>query len=433
MSDVHVETPVSGGPATPPGRTSLPARVGAAFRGGGAWLLRLAASKLFAWSVLAIVVLGVFLSFFQGDSDNRNTIDDVANQWNKSIRQFGIDPIYPLQEEMYVGDVLIRIVDDKNNADNPDRYDPIVERTFKIDHINVVDQLRSQYSSEYIFPDSTERPVDGSIWKQNATSDKPDLFLTGKQLIELPLLMLPGIDVVKIRKSSGGFSALLRGIGGAIGLARDSAYDNSISIPLVETYGLYERYSYQNLVNYCSSDSKTQLLCMDFLQRRIVSSMVGEKIYEHAKNNSACRDRDAQGKKVAACYRFGLELLVIDRVYLTRAIDFSLQDENGMAASAAVSDKLNDLLAKTSAPDNTNGAPVPKAPIDVEREQQAILAKVNGLVAALGSQPGGGSITSVTANGRAVTAKQTFQRPLAFGYRAVRFTSTEGEPKGEPK
>ncbi|MFP3711255.1 hypothetical protein SB783_45540, partial [Paraburkholderia sp. SIMBA_009] len=56
-----------------------------------------------------IVIGSAGLFFLMGETDV--TDDYLPKRWNESIRRLGIEPVYPPQEDIYVGDIIAEVVD----------------------------------------------------------------------------------------------------------------------------------------------------------------------------------------------------------------------------------------------------------------------------------------------------------------------------------
>src|SRR3954463_16334003 len=70
--------------------------------------------------------------------------------WNETIVRLGIDPVYPPEEDLVVGDLLAKVVSDEpdpnETRDNKvDASSPILRRAVKIAHVDLREELSKAY------------------------------------------------------------------------------------------------------------------------------------------------------------------------------------------------------------------------------------------------------------------------------------------------
>ena len=108
---------------------------------------------IMAASILALVGLGNLVRFFVSSPPKLS----VATAWNNSVRRLGLNPIYPPQEDLYVGDILAVV---KSSDDNYSRMDEVFgDHAIKLWHVNMTDALKRTYASVPVFPPTNPHPA----------------------------------------------------------------------------------------------------------------------------------------------------------------------------------------------------------------------------------------------------------------------------------
>jgi hypothetical protein len=110
--------------------------------------------------------------------------EDVANEWNISIARLGISPLYPPQEDFFVGDFWAIVVEAKDTG--------LIGRGIRIAHIDLSDAIKANSNRESEF-NNLVNPINQKLAQQ------PD---SGGQ-IHLSEIAFPGIAL-----SSMGMTAL---------------------------------------------------------------------------------------------------------------------------------------------------------------------------------------------------------------------------------
>jgi hypothetical protein len=144
---------------------------------------------------------------------------DLEAAWNETISRLGIDPVYPPEEDLMVGDLLARVIADEPDPSvakksKLDSQSPFLRRTVKIAHIDLRDQLDLVYAMITVFPaaaspqraQDSEQSVPSKI---HPTSSRE--FAHEVALSELPHAAFPSLKIQGLNNASVGVSAGRRG------------------------------------------------------------------------------------------------------------------------------------------------------------------------------------------------------------------------------
>jgi hypothetical protein len=379
-------------------------------------------------ALTAIVLLLVAIMWPGADPAPRLLDGDkgaVAAAWNEAVSLLNIEPIYPPQEDVYVGDIYAVVT----RADRG-----FLGRSIKLWHVDLSDQIKDAYLNVPMFPTLAPADNNQSAWEQG-TSD--DLFGNGQRKA-LPLVAFPGFKIRSSRQAEAALSSgssLSHWFGGLFGFARDNDEIEELQFPRSETYGVNAVVASSALGLFCK-DERSLPLCTENGARRMLSMVVGEGIWKP--------EIDPKSKTETGRYAMGVELMLINQVYLTRSIVHvhsansnrgqtvqliaklkMLTEDDWIApnASSAKSEpgsagQANDSNAGTGNKQTENAL--------VEAQRVRIQGIINELVQADPSLRAG----AYSFDGRNITLNQSFPRPIAFGFRGVRMVPlTDGLEK----
>ncbi|WP_144640547.1 hypothetical protein [Bordetella genomosp. 13] len=285
----------------------------------------------------------------------------VKDRWAKSIRNYGVVPVYPMREDVFIGQLRMYRV-------NGDAYSLDSRKFGSLDvYPEYVDTPQPQY------PKTSTLPAKGSAWSQPVGSLRP----VGTEPDRLRLAALPRLELVRIT------GAELAGGGGGgsgnfvAGARADSQQTVTVSLKGIETIEV--------------SDDKVAPRFHNYLATRF--SADGEP-RDPAFIQAVCQAAGALGAK-----SFGdIRLALVTRVMYARSIDFAYGDTFAAALRAAVG-------AEISADDLTKPADLqadkPKA---AEFDMAKLIAVAPGV---------SGRLTYSSKDGLSLT--EDYERPLAFG------------------
>jgi hypothetical protein len=350
-------------------------------RGHRTWILR-------GLAFAGFVVLALFLVVvvYRGHRTENNLIAD----WNDTIRVLGIEPVFPPEEDLYVGDLLAVVVRDTHKEQFETDRRPLLNRAVKLDHLNVQQKLHDYYDQLPMFPDTEDRPNEMTkFWPQKPgeswTFNPPTIRKV------LPIAAFPGFVVESQSNASGSFGSLF----GNLSAALQRSDDTQLQIPFVESYGIPSLVASKMLDEYCAKPA-TSSACTDATIREHLG-YVSNKSRDYMTDT----ETDANGD---VHLMVQVELALVNRVYLTRSIEQKIGHgakrstknnvKNQEAAAMGGSGASHATAAAEGNSDGTASSGVRSpASIDLSADQN----------------------WDDTSN-----LDEVFERPIAFGYRAVK-------------
>lgn len=313
-----------------------------------------------------------------------NNTETIAAAWNRTISQLDIEPLFPPEEDVYVGDVFVVVT-----AGDPAQ----VGRMVKIWHVDMSDDLKQAYAGMPFFEKVAEPtpPVAAADFSLFRSSTPPH---------DLSLVAFPGFAVRHAREARAGVSD---GFLGRFGIGRNSQETLEFQITSTATYGVPSLMATNQLAKLCT-DPFTAQLCTQDVARRELSMVVGLKAEE----------------KTGDTYALDVELILVSRVYLTRSIAQRRDADSAIGAQALLAARLQGLAQQQSAlVKEASSAPPSAAPTlrdGLEATQKQLSALSQQVAEGLPSS----TISYGASEGSTITLQQSFDRPLVIGYRAVR-------------
>jgi hypothetical protein len=339
----------------------------------------------------------------------------VATAWNEAVSLLNIEPIYPPQEDVYVGDIYAVVT----RADRG-----FLGRSIKLWHVDLSDEIKNAYLNVPMFPTLAPAENSQSAWEQG-TSD--DLFGNGQRKA-LPLVAFPGFKIrssrqAEVAMSSG--SSLSHWFGGLFGFVRDDDEIEELQFPRSETYGVNAVVASSALRLFCK-DERSLPLCTESGARRMLSMVVGEDIWKP--------EIDPKSKTETGRFAMGVELMLINQVYLTRSIVHVHLANSNRGQTVQLIAKLKLLTGDDwIAPNESSGRSEPKsagrandsnASTGNKQTENALVeaqrARIQGIINELVQADPSLGAGAYSFDGRNITLNQSFPRPIAFGFRGVR-------------
>jgi hypothetical protein len=338
------------------------------------------------WQIVAAVFFIICALFvvrpFQAVRDPAP--EDVASAWNNSIGRLGILPLYPPTEDFGVGDVMAVVADSENVT--------LLRKAVRIAHLDLRDLVLSS-TLEPVFAETAD-PVAGTNFRKQDRFELPG-DPSGKR-IALSISAFPGITINHVLQSNAGAG----NSAGWFGSSHSGQRAEEIQIKGVETYGVSTVEAIVRFNHWCR-DEKTKAYCDDSFVRQALAFAVSDRVL-------ATKDSKDSNGVTTRGYAARLELQLVTRVYLTREIQQRrLDDSAGGAAIQALADPSAAKPAPDKPAEQDSGA---------SRVSNAIDA-LNKSLAASGVP--GAKISAIRSDDVDISLKETFQRPIAFGYRAV--------------
>jgi hypothetical protein len=331
------------------------------------------------WQIIVIVLLaigaGLVVRPFKAVRDP--TPEDVATAWNNSIGRLGILPLYPPTEDFGVGDVMAVVADSENVT--------LLRKAVRIAHLDLRDLILSS-TTEPVFAETTD-PAAGTGFRKQDRFEMPADPASNR--IALAISAFPGITIHHVLQSDAAASNST----GWFGSTHTGQREEEIQIKGVETYGVSAVEAIVRFNRWCA-DLKTKTYCDDSFVRQALAFAVSDLVL-------ATKD-SKDGDKAKKEYATRLELQLVTRVYLTREIQQRRLDQT--AGSAAIQALADPSVAKPA----SNLAPDKPADQDSGGNKSLSASGVPGA-----------KISIVRSDDVNISLKETFQRPNAFGYRAV--------------
>jgi hypothetical protein len=208
----------------------------------------------------------------------------VAASWNESISQLGISPLYPPQEDFFVGDLWAVIVG------GPEK--PLLGKAVRVGHIDLKTEISKSHDNriqiDYLERDAS--PPASAVQK----ADSGDAGL-----VHLSSIAFPGITVSHILKNGSGpsFAGLY------LSSSRTGEKYDDVKIPEAKTYGVEPIDGLLKLYSYCD-DKDTSVRCTGTFIRNIIAALLDVRAIQ---SNGDKPDIE-------------IRLELITRVYLTKVI-----------------------------------------------------------------------------------------------------------------
>ncbi|MFK4448367.1 hypothetical protein ABH944_008425 [Caballeronia udeis] len=430
----------------------------------------------------------------------------LSEEWTQALQTYNIKAIYPPTEDIHIGDVFALATGERDKRGN--LIEGALWSSVKLAYVPMQAQLDDYYSKVPSFPATPDAPSGNGIWRQPTTdvashaasgvagasdvkvaAEKKVPVVKGKKLNahaaspvipptvashtqpptgtadsdkkpiinvyaadpvwnRLPLVAFPGFTIAHADAQSFGASVPLRFFQAIFGFERNHQDDVSITIRAAETYGVPAIVAKQALIKFCN-DQKTIGTC--------------ESKNINIELNTLSGTDSPPGNEVA----------LVNRIYLTRSIEYTYKSSTAKGAQAnlyvllqkaltnqqALTTALSSKAATQSgtAKPSTPGTPTDKAAAAPKAaasgvaaasdassntvqdagqlssaDLTAVKASMDNLLASLqaanqqlGASPVPGSTFSVgSISEDQVSLIQTFDRPLAIGYRYVAIAGT---------
>jgi hypothetical protein len=143
-------------------------------------------------------------------------------EWNNTIARLGIDPVYPPEEDLAVGDLLAIVASDEEDPNETknnklDAASPILRRSVKLAHIDLREELGKAYAMLTVFPASASQPPASKPGP--GQNDASAARLTGLRVFtedmpksEFPQAAFPSLKIQADNSAAFGVAAVSRGL-----------------------------------------------------------------------------------------------------------------------------------------------------------------------------------------------------------------------------
>jgi hypothetical protein len=382
--------------------------------------------------VVAMVAGFALLSWIAGEPAE-NLIGPASNKslaaaWGEAIQQFKIEPVFPPEEDLAVGDVLAYVVADKS----PDPIDyrlPLTSRAVKLAHVDLRAELEKAYAELPTFPDAAKAATNDKQLQGAEPTPLPQgsvLRLFTKEVIEsnLPRAAFANLKTASSNSVAGGVGAenqASASYGGS-----NQGYEE-FQLSEVSTYGLPSARALERLSKYCAAPL-TRDDCQESTVRKHLETIVGQTNTGEDRIYSKVLNVEGQ-----AVYAIDVGIVIVSRVYLARSIVH--RRRGGRAQSVGFFASLfssNDNKADT--PAREEPASNPSGSTSANATEEELKKRVDELEKQIKKMRSGGGF-SIQSSTSAESAFDTgrLPRPVAFGFRFVRFEFPKTESNAEAK
>lgn len=349
------------------------------------------------------IVSAVGVGALAGCASSKPEPGAVAQAWSSNTRQLAISPLFPPRERFYPGDLYIAA--SLSAADSKkDKSHNYLLRSHRFDHVDLSDALKAEQTIATLpalasYKDEAGKDV--STWPLSAYP------ASGGRVNGL--VAFPGFTFASASSSQLGANVSNGGWGALFGGAHQSHYTVSYSVPAAEYISVPMRAAMAAFRQYRTGLDSSSLNDLALLAHSV-------------------RPQDG-----------GAVLVYPNEVYYARALDITVTADDATSANLSavtlamveMSDrqtKLQTELDKLRGTPAAAGAAAPAASATKQGEIDRLQSQIDTLQTRLDqaarsvvpSVPGvTGSVTRSSSQG--VTLRQTFNYPVAIGYRGVEF------------
>ncbi|HEV2718831.1 MAG TPA: hypothetical protein VG323_02340 [Thermoanaerobaculia bacterium] len=299
-----------------------------------------------------------------------NELERVAKDWCMTIRASQVLCVYPLSEDVQVGDLYLvnRSIDDQVNEYQARGFLPFDILLTRLQPNGYEQMYNGFYKTTGAYgqiPHQWQFPPNGTG--------------TATDWASAPRAAFPSYTFAVQRGQGFKIAVPVQSVPIGLSLLNTGSASGSIEIADTSTYGIDEQTLQAQVEAWASCPASRSLL------------------------SRYAPQTDAAGKTQQQYVR------VITRVYLAGAVNVSLQNNEARSAGldAGAAQAVN-LIAT-----DTSGAAAANAASNYASVLSSLNTSING---AAGTTKPGGSIRIAAASSRSVTLNETFPRPLVIGY-----------------
>jgi hypothetical protein len=339
-------------------------------------------------------------------------------EWNDTISKLGIEPAYPPEEDLAVGDILaVVITDGESDLQFIDKKvgpnTPYLKRSVKLAHVDVRKDLAAAYEMLPIFsrkiavPATPAQKQDPRSHIREPPASEPGLFMPGVPWRELPRAAFPSLTIQGRRSAAAGVSS---GGQGSIEYGASTQGLEELQLFDVVTYGLPSARASAALLRYCARED-TKDDCLETTARKHLQSIVGSRIHNTY--------LDTEGN-----YQFAVKvgIVMVNRVYLTQSILHVRRSGNAQGGAGSVAlrsrPKVGDRVVSES---DEQSPPISQANATNASDPGAVPPRRSQGERQLSTVQPGGEIVYEASSGSEILLKEKFDRPVAIGYRSVAY------------
>ncbi|WP_315765170.1 MULTISPECIES: hypothetical protein [unclassified Bradyrhizobium] len=226
--------------------------------------------------LLALLYTLAVIRPFADEKDASANLADIASSWNASISKLGISPLFPPQENFFVGDLWAIVSEAPEST--------YLGKGVRLAHVDLADSVRNEQKNRTDLED-----VVGASQTESAKAGQT----------RLSMLAFPGVSISRTeddRAASGlamlGFSA-----------SRKVNVLDELKIPVAFSYGAEIVDALLRFYAFCG-DKSTHIRCTERFARNMLATTLDEKISPNSPDAG----------------KFKIRLQLVTRVYLATSI-----------------------------------------------------------------------------------------------------------------
>jgi len=322
----------------------------------------------------------------------------VKERWADSVRNFALVPIYPMREDVYIGDLRLYRIES----------DPFSLNSRSLGSVDLARVVAEREGSRPTFPSSsasfpTEESDKAPAEESDKAASKPwrqptgSLVADGEPANRLRLAALPGLEMVRASTAelgASGITGLWRFI---VGGRVDSQQTVILSLRGIETLELPDTVAATRFREHLEEGMNRGLIDTDDDGKPEEGD--DGKPEEHFLLG-VCAAADRLGDPTMENVRIAM----VTRVFYARAINYSFGDTFGAAIRAAAGETIPDLAAANGEDNAETGTGAAARPTPPEVDLGAFESGTPGITA---------RASHVSSDGLSLT--EVYEKPLAFG------------------
>ncbi len=284
-----------------------------------------AKSVVMSGAIIFASILGVLAYTSFGSAPH--AMVDLEEEWARAISQYRIEPVFPPEEDVAVGDIFVQLVDDSDPSGSVGEVvgqkTNFRARSVKIDHVDVRSELDAYYRKLPVFSQTGIASAqatncsngDSTIVEENCSPH--NLFRGSRR--DLPIAAFASSSLLHSSSAQTEVSGRWRSW---FSFGRSAEQMSHIDLPLVETYGLPSRQAMRVLREYCRDHhdysepygSAVKVCSSKNIRQHLVPLMQNSD--QKKRLFAEIVDLQTGGYKYVVTVR----IIMVSRVYLARAI-----------------------------------------------------------------------------------------------------------------
>ena len=316
---------------------------------------------------------------------------EIQEQWNDSISRLGIEPVFPPEEEFYVGDIWAVVSGAADKA--------FLRKAVRIGNVDMRSFIRAKNGAVPVFAETSIGKPGDELTLQNNKEIDPR---TDDKHIFLTVVAFPGVSITHVTKASTFLGLNI----GSTAAERNGLQIEETKIPYAETYGVSTSIAVGALDEWCNS-SLTKNHCTYQFAKSMLSFALGSKLLEMEKDHTIGSVGDPK--------RIEINIVMITRVFMTRELDTRRVTSSSLGGALRIVPVLSGVPEEETSAAGINHPRSDTKPDDGTKT--AIEAQSQNCEVVQGRRIWTALFGET--NGSSVGARQVFPRPVVFGFRSV--------------